>query len=176
MRYTEISSQYKIDLVTFLKVYLGVDDPSLKQNVLRHDDLLILFPHLTDFLRRVPYYYAMKNPELIKDGRLLVVYDAKKQMIVYRNPGVKFNVETKDSDSRFQEREDVTLPNVKGLSKDELLKLRSKLRRLHILRKDAFLTAEVRKRKRREPKRYRREKEELRENEYIKEMREYGKH
>ena len=163
MRYSEIDVQHKIDIVSFLRNFCGISDSTIKQNVITHDDLLELFPYLN--LERVPYEMVYRNPELVYTGEYLIVYDANNELVVYKKPMVVEEVISID-DSNFDYRDyEIVLPSLSKLSKDELLTLRRKARLNEDHRTANLLTNYIRLAKEREPRRYKREKQELRMNE-----------
>ena len=166
MRFREVDSQHKIDIVSFLRNYAGISGNSIKQNRITHDDLLILFPELN--LVRVPYDVVYKNPELVYTGECLIVYDANNELIVYKNPARMEEILPEEEYNYDLERNDIDLPNLHDLSKEELLKLRRKARLNGDHRTANLLTNYIRMAKRREPKKYKRDKEDLR----IKDMEE----
>ena len=158
MRYKEIDAQYKIDIISFLRNYLGVNVNGLEHKKLTHSDILGFG------LDRVPYQFVYENPQLVANGDYLIVYDCKKEIIVYKNPLVIENVITGGVDGKLEDRT-VKLPNLRGLSKDELLSLRRKTRKAQEYRKASEITKQIKKVKREEPKGYKREKRELRNRE-----------
>ena len=160
MRFNEVDAQYKIDIISFLRNYLGITGNSLKQNRLTHDDLKVLFPNLD--LVRLPYEVAYKNPELVYSGEYLIVYASNYQMIVYKNPLVMEDVNIDEVNNYDEEKVTINLPDLSGLSKDELLSLRRKVRKAGEYNKASEITKQIRRLKRREPKGYREEKENLR--------------
>ncbi len=160
MRYSEVDSIYKIDIISFLRNYLGISVDSLKQNKLTHKDLLVLFPNIK--LTRIPYDIAYKNPDLVYSGEYLIVYDCKHELIVYRNPMLD-NVLDDVATDNYEQRTYIDLPtDLRSLSKDELLKLRKKVRDNREFIKADNITKEIRRKKRREPKQYRKKLERLR--------------
>ena len=173
MRYSEVDSKYKIDIISFLRNYLGITGSSLKQNKLTHDDLKVLFPNV--HLVRLPYELAYKNPELVYSGEYLIVYDSHYQMIVYKNPLILEDILPQE-DSNYEEKRSIPLPDLSSLSKDELLKLRRQVRILGEEKKAHIITNFIRKIKRTEPKRYREEKERLRNEDRIEEEESYEEH
>ena len=77
----------------------------------------------------------------------------------------------------YEERRSKTkLPDLSGLSKDELIRLRSKLRRLHELDNDSKITKEIRRKKRKEPHYFREKREREKEIDCEREMRKYVKY
>ncbi len=183
MHYREIANNYKIDIISFLRNYCQINDISLKQNTLKHDDLPILFPYINKYLVRKSYDYALKHLSLITKGDILIVYDCTHQLIVYENPINLMMKEEKElvyhdvpSMINYEENRDVNLPDISPLSKDELLTIRSRLRKDHNFQYDRYLTSEIRKRKRKEPHKYREKKEQLYEDVDIEEMNYYVKH
>jgi len=155
MRYKEIDAQYKIDIISFLRNYLGVNVSGIEHKKLTHNDILGFE------LERVPYQFVYENPQLVANGDYLIVYDCKKEIIVYKNPLVIENVITGGVDGELEDNS-VRLPDLRGLSKDELLALRRKTRKAQEYRKANRLTREIRRIKGEEPRKYKRDKEELR--------------
>ena len=174
MRYSEVDARYKIDIVSFLRNYFGITGNSLKQNRLTHDDLEELFPNLD--LIRLPYNLAYKNPELVYSGEYLIVYDSNYQMIVYKNPLIIENVLPQEEYNYDEEEKSIPLPDLSTLSKDELLKLRRQIRIIGEEKKAKIVTNFIRKIKKTEPRRYREEKEKLRNEDRIIEEEVYEKH
>jgi hypothetical protein len=123
--------------------------------MLTHDDIKELD------LVRIPYSVVYENPQLVCNGEYLIVYDAKKELIIYKNPLVIDDVLQEDY-SYEEVVETIDLPDLRGLSKDELLALRRKVRKIGEYRKAGEITKQIRRVKKREPKKYREEKEELR--------------
>ena len=156
MRYSEVDSIYKIDIISFLRNYVGINVGGSKCNRLTHDDIKELD------LVRIPYTEAYDNPKLVCSGEYLIVYDANKEIIVYKNPLVIDDVLQEEKYDYEEVIETIELPDLRGLSKDELLALRRKVRKIGEYRKAGEITKQIRKVKRREPKRYREEKAELR--------------
>ncbi len=163
MKYSEIDARYKIDIISFLRNYVGISGSDLKQNKLTHNDLRTLFPNID--LVRIPYSVAYKNPTGVYNGEYLIVYDANHELIIYQNPLLMKN-DLPLEDYNYEEvKETITLPsNLRDLSKDELLRLRRKVRGTKEYQKAKTITNEIRKKKRYEPIGYKREKEELRKN------------
>ncbi len=171
MRYSDIDSKYKIDIVSFLRNYAGISGDSIKQNVITHEDILELFPELN--LVRIPYSVAYKNPEFVCTGNYLIVYDANNEIVVYSNPLRMNNKVIEEYNNYEDKKERLVLPNLSKLSKDELLSLRRKAEKYNDFRTYGLLTNYIKMAKDREPRRYKREKEELR----IRELEEgYEKH
>ena len=160
MRYNEISSQYKIDIVSFLRNFAGISGSSIKQNRITHDDLEVLFPDLE--LVRIPYGVVYKNPELVYTGEYLIVYDANNELIVYKNPLRMEEVLPTEDYNYDNDVRELLLPELSNLSKEELLTLRRKARLNNEHRKANLLTNYIRLAKNKEPKRYKREKEDMR--------------
>ena len=173
MKFNEVDAQYKIDIISFLRNYVGITGSSLKQNKLTHDDLKVLFPELK--LVRLPYEVAYKNPELVYSGEYLIVYDSRYQMIVYKNPLLMEELLPQEESNYDEEKVTITLPDLTGLSKDELLSLRRKVRGTKEYNKATEITKQIRRLKRREPKRYREEKEYLRNLDRMEEEESYEK-
>ena len=163
MRYSEVDERYKIDIISFLRNYLGITGYSLKQNRLTHNDLKVLFPNLN--LTRLPYELAYKNPELVYSGEYLIVYDANYELIIYKNPLIMENVLPNEESNYEDSRDTINLPDLHSLSKDELLRLRRKTRGTGEYHKANEITKQIRKIKRTEPRGYKRDKEELRNKE-----------
>ncbi len=164
MRYCEVDARYKVDIISFLRNYIGISGENLKQNRLTHDDIKVLFPNLD--LVRIPYIIAYKNPEMVYNGEYLIVYDANQELIVYKNPSMTYEALPVEESNYEQKKEFITLPSsLQDLSKEELLKLRSKVRKIGEAKKAKELTNEIRKKKKIEPLAYKRAKRILRENE-----------
>ena len=168
MRFNDIDARYKIDIISFLRNYVGINVGGSKRNRLTHDDIKELD------LVRIPYTEAYDNPKLVCSGEYLIVYDANKEIIVYKNPLVIDDILQEEDYEEVLET--VNLPDLRGLSKDELLALRRKVRKIGEYRKAGEITKQIRRVKKREPRKYREEKEELRNLDRIMEEEDYEKH
>lgn len=141
----------KIDLVTFLNNYYGIYHAKLNKKVLTHSDIKILFPNI-----KTCEYYSVDD--LVK-GNVIMVYDRNNNIRYYYNPHLNINnyveVKEKVDDNK------IALDNINQLSKEELLKLRRKLR-LNNQRKESYLINKlIRLLKRKEPRIYREKKKKL---------------
>ena len=165
MRYGDIEAKYKIDIISFLRNYLGISDSSLKQDKLTHRDLRVLFPYLN--LERIPYNDVYKDLENVYNGNYLIVYDSKHEIIVYKNPLLMDYTLLPSSEFNYDgERKTIELPNLRGLSKEELLKLRREVKRTQEYQKERQLLRMIRDKKRKEPRDYKREKTKLKMKDY----------
>jgi len=160
MRYNEVDDKYKIDIISFLRNYLGISSNDLKQNKLTHHDLVTLFPSIK--LIRIPYSEAYKNPEMVYSGNYLIVYDANYELIVYRNPIIYSSVDTEVFENNYEENREISIPDLSGLSKEELLTIRRNLRKNKEFQRANAITKLIRNVKRKEPTGYKREKEKIR--------------
>lgn len=144
-----------IDLISFLRDFYGISNPSLKFKKLKHQDIEVLFP----FIKRCCVNDV--NLEDISHGNIIGVYDKNGMIVYYHNPHIKEIVED-ICDEEFDEEKEFKLEiDLNILSKDELLKLRSNLRKDGHL-DDAFkVTKQIRKVKAKEPKEYYKKKEKL---------------
>ena len=144
-----------IDLISFLRDFYGISNSSLKFKKLKHQDIEILFP----FIKRCSIDDV--NIEDISHGNIIGVYDKHGMIVYYYNPHITEVIKT-ICDEEIQEEKEYKLEiDLNALSKDELLKLRSKLRKdgNNI---DAFkVTKQIRKVKEKEPKDYYKKKEKL---------------
>ena len=128
----------KIDLIFFLQNYYGIYHESLKFNTLTHDDVSKLFPDVRCCGRIRP------RLEYIKSGKVIGVYDKNNHVLFYPNPYLEKNnlkipifeasVEKEVKETTFEESvekeevKEIILDEIDYLSKDELLKIRRKLR------------------------------------------------
>lgn len=144
-----------VDLISFLRDFYGISNPSLKFKKIKHRDITELFP----FIKRCRIDAV--NVEDISKGNIIGVYDKNGMIVYYYNPHITEIIrniceETQDEEKEYKLEIDLT-----NLSKDELLKLRSKLRK-NGHSEDAFkVTKQIRKLKEEEPKAYYKKKEKL---------------
>lgn len=144
-----------IDLISFLRDFYGISNPSLKFKKLKHQDIEVLFP----FIKRCNI--SDVNIEDISKGNMIGVYDKNNMIVYYYNPHITEIIRTICDDEEDEEKEYKLEIDLSNLSKDELLKLRSKLRK-DGNSIDAFkVTKQIRKVKEEEPKEYYKKKEKL---------------
>ena len=147
-----------IDLISFLKNYYGIYHSKLSFDNLKHEDILELFPFIN-----VCNNKDVKIEELAI-GNIVGVYDKTNRVVFYHNPHCSLDTidfqmieDTNDENKMIV----VKLEDLENLSKEELLKLRRKLR-INNQRKDSYMiNTLIRKLKKKEPRKYRREKEKL---------------
>ena len=138
------------DLISFLRDFYGI---SIDSNI-THEDIKILFPNI----QRCKYE-LVTNEELYR-GNIVGVYDKNKVIIYYYNPHIIIdNIENEYHIN--MENKEYDISNISHLSKDELLRLRKKLRLLGEKDKALKLTNLIRKKKKLEPKEYKIKKEKL---------------
>ena len=141
----------KIDLITFLNYYCGESNSSLSRKRLSHEDIRILFPNI-----RVCDNYTYDD---LARGDVIGVYDNTKRVRHYYNP--RKYVETVIEEEKDVTEKKISLDNINNLSKEELLKLRRKLR-LNNQRKESYIINKfIRFIKSQEPHEYREKRKEL---------------
>ena len=140
-----------VDLISFLRNYYYISNQSLKFNTLSHEDIQILFPDI-----RTCKHVEV---ELIKTGDIIGVYDRYNHIVYYNNPHIICDILPEFYNDDYVNDEKVLIDSkIQNLSKDELLKIRRKLRLLG-KRKEAYQVNKIiRKRKSEEPHEYRKKK------------------
>ncbi len=142
----------KIDLITFLNYYCGENNPSLCKKRLSHEDIKVLFSNI-----KVCDNYTYAD---LARGDVIGVYDNTKRVKYYYNPR-KYVEDVIDCRKEEDNEIKISLDNINNLSKDELLKLRRKLR-LNNQRKESYVINKfIRFIKRQEPHEYREKKKKL---------------
>ena len=138
-----------IDIISFLRNYYYISNASLKFKTLSHHDVHVLFPFIK----------TCRNVDIVdlKSGDIVGVYDKSNRIIYYYNPHL-----LSDEEVSFYDEEDVNNvfddSNIQFLSKDELLKIRKKLR-LSGMKKEAYhVNKIIREKKKEEPHEYRKRK------------------
>ena len=148
----------KIDIVTFLRNYYGICHPLLNKNRLTHDDIKSLFP----FIRTCTDYDYIKNN--LDNGNVLMVYDKYKIVKYYYNPRLKekiiFDCEYEENEV-LEKRIEICLDDLDGLSKDELLLLRRRLRRNDQRKESYLINKMIHQQKQMEPRVYREKKRKI---------------
>lgn len=144
-----------IDLISFLRDFYGISNPSLKFKKLKHQDIEVLFP----FIKRCSI--SDVNLEDISKGNIIGVYDKHGMIVYYHNPHITEIIRTICDEETDEEKEFRLEIDLNNLSKDELLKLRSKLRKEGHLDDASKVTKQIRKIKEEEPKAYYKKKEKL---------------
>ena len=144
----------EFNLVVFLMKYYGITSPSLNAYTLSHKDIEVLFPFI-----RTCHYSDVTN-ELIMKGEIIPVYDKDNVIKYYYNPHLLVDTLY---DIPQGEKESITfdLSDISMLSKDELLKLRRKLRIYGLISDAKIVTKLIRKKKKEEPKLYRERREKI---------------
>ena len=144
-----------IDLIRFLQNYYGIYHQSLKFEKLSHDDIKALFP----FVRTCQKGYI--NLEDLQNGNILGVYDKNSKIVFYLNPHVKLDglrIPEIEPAPENEEIKELILDELEGLSKDELLTIRRRLRLENRRRESYKLNSYIRKIKEQEPRNYREKK------------------
>ena len=142
----------EFDIITFLRKFYGITNESLSFNTLLHSDIKVLFPDI----RTCPY----DEEELLR-GNIIMVYDKSGKILYYENPHLLINdIELKKNISN-KETINISNINLSILSKDELLRIRRKLRLEGLIKESRRLTKLIHKRKQEEPRLYRLKKEKL---------------
>ncbi len=144
-----------IDLISFLRDFYGISNPSLKFKKLKHQDIEVLFP----FIKRCSI--SDVNLEDISHGNIVGVYDKHGMIVYYHNPHITEIIRTICDEEMDDEKEYKLEIDLNKLSKDELLKLRSKLRKDGNKSDALKVTKQIRKVKAEEPKAYYKKKEKL---------------
>ncbi len=148
-----------IDIINFLRNYYFISNESLRFNTLCHEDIKVLFP----FIR------TCKNPcyDKIKSGDIIGVYDKTNRIIYYENPHLICDFEIESFNEKNDEEWKLNIIDIQYLSKDELLKIRRKLRLLGRL-KDAYQVNKIiREKKKEEPHEYRKRKNKIKKESYY---------
>ena len=144
-----------IDLISFLRDFYGISNPSLKFKKLKHSDVKVLFPFINSCtINEV-------NMEDIAKGNIIGVYDKNNMIVYYYNPHISEVVNNILNEEDDDEEEYKVEVDILKLSKDELLKLRSKLRKKGLQEDAIKVTKQIRKIKEEEPKAYYKKKEKL---------------
>ena len=144
----------QFDLVNFLNKFYGITNVSLNTKLLAHQDIKKIFP----FIRTCPIWNVFMDD--VYRGELIEVYDKNNVIMYYYNPHLDVcysDILTNNDDENIE----INLFNLDNLSKDELLKLRRKARIIGLQNESKYLTKLIRKKKKQEPKVYRKEKEKL---------------
>ena len=144
-----------IDIISFLRDFYGIYSSSLKYGKLRHCDVKELFP----FIKECPINKA--NIDDIIHGDIIGVYDKSNTIVYYYNPHLCNIDNFIDEDDVTEEKKYCLNKDISLLSKDELLKLRSKLRK-NGNREDAYkVTKQIKKIKNKDLKNYYKKKEKM---------------
>ena len=163
-----------IDLISFLHNYYGINSEYLYLNVLTHQDVKILFPNII----RKDFQYLNENRELLYSGKLILVHDSKGNIAPYVKPDKKELCENGPYGEIIEEAGDITYQikrekiivdeeMLKQLSKDELLKLRSNLKRTRQHGEERKVVKAIRKKKDYKVMNYKRKKNELKNGGYY---------
>ena len=144
-----------IDLISFLRDFYGISNSSLKFKKLKHSDIDILFP----FIKKCPN--NLINIDDIFKGDIIGVYDKNNSIVYYYNPHLSNIIKNICDEEQDEEKEFKLEINLSNLSKDELLKLRSKLRKKGHIEDAIKVTKQIRKIKEKEPRDYYKKKEKL---------------
>ena len=144
----------QFDLISFLNKFYGITNASLNNEHLTHSTIQILFPDI----RTCPIN-EVSNEDLYK-GNIIGVYDKNNIIVYYYNPHLEINFDNIINEDEKNEIS-VNINDIENLSKNELLKLRRKLRIEGLVSEAKKLTRLIRKRKKEEPIIYRQDKEKL---------------
>ena len=144
-----------IDFISFLRDFYGISNPALKFKKLRHKDIQNLFP----FIKKCNINDI--DIEDIYKGNIVGVYDKNGMIVYYRNPHLTEVLKTIYDEEIDEEKEFKLEIDLTNLSKDELLKLRSKLRKKGYTEEAYKVTKQIRKIKEKEPRDYYKKKEKL---------------
>ena len=144
-----------IDLVSFLCNYYGIVSKNLKINKLTHNDMKVLFPDI----KRSSFDNLEHNSSLIYKGEIILVHDCNGYILPYINPHIKVD-ECFEDISNYEEQEiiDISELDLDKLSKEELLKLRKKLKKNHQYHDEHNVTNKIRNKKNPKVKQYKRNK------------------
>ena len=144
-----------VDLISFLRDFYGISNPSLKFKKLKHQDVRILFPFI-----KVCNIHDV-SMEDISQGNIIGVYDKNNMIVYYYNPHIIEIIKNISDEELSEEKEFKLEIDISNLSKDELLKLRSKLRK-NGNREDALkVTKQIKKIKEEEPRFYYKKREKI---------------
>ena len=143
-----------VDLISFLRDFYGIANSSLKFNKLKHDDIKTLFP----FIKRCPLDKVYLDD--LSRGNTIGVYDKNNNIVYYYNPHLLEINNDFYEENNIEERKKIEV-DINNLSKDELLKIRSKLRKEGEIEEAYNVTKRIRKLKENEPKEYYKRKEKM---------------
>ena len=143
-----------IDLIRFLLYYHGIYHPDLSSDTLTHADVNVLFPEVKVCRETV-------TEKDLLSGDVIGVYDKSNRIVYYYNPRLDIDIPIVDVSTKQVEETYISIDDLDGLSKDELLKIRRKLRLNNQRKESNIITSMIRKIKRKEPKAYRKEKERI---------------
>ena len=117
-----------IDLISFLSNYYGIVNNNLKINQLTHSDIKILFP----YIKRSSFRDLKKDSMSIYKGDMVMVYDCKGNILPYINPHLDIH-EYVIPNANYALKEVININDgcLNQMSKKQLLKLRSFLRKKH---------------------------------------------
>ena len=142
----------KIDLVSFLYNYYGISNSALNKKKLKHDDIKVLFP----YIKSCSYCPC----DDLEKGNFIGVYDKNNHVKYYRNPRLVLE-NTEEQVVSTSTVTKISIDNINNLSKEELLKLRRRLR-LNDQRKESYIINKIiRHLKEEEPRRYREKKQKI---------------
>ncbi len=152
-----------IDLISFLESYYGIVNNDLKVNKLTHKDIKILLPNI----KRMSFFELEKDKSLIYNGEVIMVHDCNCNILPYINPHLKVNILFDEYDC-YSEKENIYFDEMMldNLSKDELLKLRKKLKKNGQYFEQKVVTNAIRNKKDPKIKQYKRDKMKLRMEEF----------
>ena len=140
------------DIINFLGKFYGITNESLNNDTISHSDMKKLFP----FIRTCQF-----DMENFLKGNIISVYDKTGNIVYYESPHLIINdIDIKESVNN-EEIIDIKKIDLSILSKEELLKLRRKLRLLGLVKESKKLTKLIHKKKQEEPKEYREKREKL---------------
>lgn len=147
-----------ISLLNFLQNYYGIVSEDLKLNNLTHMDIKILFP----FIKRSSFESMDDNLYEIYNGNLILVYDSKGNVLPYINPHLEVSFVDRIYDEyKSDTKIDMKVIDLDSLSKEELIKLRKKLKQYHQYIEEKDVVKAIRKKKDYKVMQYKKEKNEL---------------
>ena len=153
----------QVDLISFLRNYCGIVNENLKYNKLTHIDVSLLFPNI----ERMDFDELKYNQDKLYTGDIILVYDYKGYVIPYINP--RFGLEYTEPLTTYVEEEeviDINAINLDQLSKDELIKLRRRIKKNKQLKDEKIIVKAIRRKKDRRVIRYKIKKNMLRMEEF----------
>ncbi len=140
------------DIISFLRKFYGITSENLSFDTLVHNDISKLFP----FIRTSPF----ENEELLK-GNIIMVYDKTGKIMYYDNPHLMIDYVFEKEELCHKNDYTINDIDLNVLSKDELLKIRRKLRLRGLFKDAKMLTKIIHKKKKEEPKEYREKREKI---------------
>jgi len=134
----------QVDLISFLCNYYGIVSDSLKNNKLSHIDVKILFPNII----HIGFKELKRNYHKIHNDDVILVRDYKGEVLPYINPRLDIDKFISIVPMKIDnEKIDISDIELDKLSKDELLKLRKKLKKNQKNRDENVIVREIRRKK-----------------------------